>query len=710
MLNKLSVAQKGLLLVSIPVLFELLFAGSLYSLLDRAKSNRAKYEESKDILLQTLNLESSMFQSTIGAFGEAHVDDAKAAALKRSVADARKAFREGVVRRPDSRPMLDEAYRFCDEVDAWVDKAVRIFKNPKIRPGKRFDFLREDGFTIAAHGRPIIARIIANESKIQVQAPARKRQDYLRVVSLVVTGIIVNATMAIFLAAAFGRDFIRRLRVISQNALSIIQDQPLVPLLESGDEIASLDAALHAAADKLHTVRRNELAILENAADVICSVDAAALHFITIGSSARRCWGLEPESLANRDIRELMPAPEKTSFDRAVQSLMDDPGKYEFDGKLIRGDQSVIDVRWTATLEDGDSAVYLVARDITEMKELERLRQRFVATINHDIRTPLTSVNGALELTLAGASGVIGENSRAELEQAARRIEDLTRLINLMLDLEKHRQDETVVESVCSLLDMCELAWRSADSPSRVVLPYNDSDALVDQARAVRALDALIRVAVLLGDDSTPVRITAAPIAGTPGTICRLSIEWKGTEGGALLADLLLARQAGEPIDANPISIVDEAAKCITRSVGGAANGNAADAAKGASDGHAAGCAEGARGTAESNAVGSPSPKGGCAGPGSRNESLGDIEDEVVEIAPHKEPVKRRTLSHSEIELPMSAGGLPAIVLLSIQYAGVLIAPTGTVLFFESTGELYSFVFELPACEPSEMGEDGCAP
>ncbi len=78
-----------------------------------------------------------------------------------------------------------------------------------------------------------------------------------------------------------------------------------------------------------------------------------------------------------------------------------------------------------------------IVRDITERKQVERMKSEFVSTVSHELRTPLTSIRGALGLVIGKYSNGLPDKARQLLETANRNAERLTILINDILDLEK---------------------------------------------------------------------------------------------------------------------------------------------------------------------------------------------------------------------------------------------------------------------------------
>jgi two-component system phosphate regulon sensor histidine kinase PhoR len=83
----------------------------------------------------------------------------------------------------------------------------------------------------------------------------------------------------------------------------------------------------------------------------------------------------------------------------------------------------------------------IVVRDITQLYNLEQMRQNFVANVSHELRTPLTVIRGYLE-TL-GDSNVLGPNWHKPLEQMQQQTQRMTLLINDLTMLSKLETTES---------------------------------------------------------------------------------------------------------------------------------------------------------------------------------------------------------------------------------------------------------------------------
>ena len=81
---------------------------------------------------------------------------------------------------------------------------------------------------------------------------------------------------------------------------------------------------------------------------------------------------------------------------------------------------------------------FAMIEDITERKEVERMKSEFVSIASHEMRTPLTAIHGTLKLLNADR---LGELSLAGVEMvkiALKNSDRLTHLIDDLLDLGAH--------------------------------------------------------------------------------------------------------------------------------------------------------------------------------------------------------------------------------------------------------------------------------
>lgn len=101
-------------------------------------------------------------------------------------------------------------------------------------------------------------------------------------------------------------------------------------------------------------------------------------------------------------------------------------------------------------------------QDISERREVDRLKSEFVATVSHELRTPLTSIRGSLGLLVAGVTGELTPQGRELVRLAERNAVRLTALINDILDFE--RLDSGKVTMQFAAADLQGLVEQSFES------------------------------------------------------------------------------------------------------------------------------------------------------------------------------------------------------------------------------------------------------
>ena len=94
-------------------------------------------------------------------------------------------------------------------------------------------------------------------------------------------------------------------------------------------------------------------------------------------------------------------------------------------------------IHWT----DGRLARLEIAMDITERKELEMTKDKLLSSISHEMRTPLTAINGFTELLLGDPQ--IDNKQRSHVEIIYQEAEKLTELINNFLEIRNLKSDRS---------------------------------------------------------------------------------------------------------------------------------------------------------------------------------------------------------------------------------------------------------------------------
>lgn len=181
--------------------------------------------------------------------------------------------------------------------------------------------------------------------------------------------------------------------------------------------------------------KRKSEAIVESISDGLIVTDAGMniLHMNHViadlfDADEKRSIGL-PVSSVIRDER--MIALIRTPQDRRKEGMDARLNTLQFS----RGDRQYFYRPKITTLYDGEGKMYGVLtllQDVTQFKELDRMKSDFIATLSHEFRTPLTSINMSVDILNQGILGTLNDRQR-ELIDSAR--EDCFRLTKLARDL-----------------------------------------------------------------------------------------------------------------------------------------------------------------------------------------------------------------------------------------------------------------------------------
>lgn len=245
---------------------------------------------------------------------------------------------------------------------------------------------------------------------------------------------------SVCLALLLGRMYTNAIRGpvlrISENGLRLSRMEELLPPLAGSDELSELDQLLHSVASAVSERRTSEQAMINNAADLICSFNDEGV-FTKANSSVARVLGYEPHEVIGKLLIELTVAEDslKADDELRIARMCEDTRVFEL--RLRKKDCTVIDTRWSALWSVVENSLFCVVQDVTEQKRIERLKQDFLDMISHDLRSPLMSMQSSMWLISEGVKGELPPETKSEVQKVGRDIERLIAFVNDLLDFQK---------------------------------------------------------------------------------------------------------------------------------------------------------------------------------------------------------------------------------------------------------------------------------
>ena len=99
-------------------------------------------------------------------------------------------------------------------------------------------------------------------------------------------------------------------------------------------------------------------------------------------------------------------------------------------------------------------------RDVTEQKKSDKLRDDFIATLTHDLRTPLLAAIQTLTFFLDGALGELDDKQKLLLSTMQKSNEDLLGLVNALLEVYKYDAEKlTLTRTNFHIYDLAEQVY-----------------------------------------------------------------------------------------------------------------------------------------------------------------------------------------------------------------------------------------------------------
>ncbi len=404
----LRIPHKGLILVSVPLIFELVFVGALAKMLHDAEV-QLKDEERARLIVSYMNELSRTIEDGAVALARYSTtgDPLHIHKYNEIVSNNTRIFqqlKDLVKNSPEDLATVRDLEQTTNEALNLLDKARHIFGGHANRL-ERIIYLPKL-YKVADKAKVRIDEIVEKYKKIELSGPPAQEKARRIIHDVLMAGVAFNVILALALAVFFARGITSRLRTLTDNSLRLARDEPLSPVLGGSDEIAELDRVFHEMAEALSEAKAKQ-------------------------------------------------------------------------------------------------------------REIDRLKQEFVAMISHDLRAPLTAIRGTLSLLAEGTYGELAETGQHRVRSAEQNVNRLISLINDLLDIERMEAGRLtlkpediplaaiVEESIDSLRELADRRGIEWD----VTVP--DLEVRADYQRLVQLMVNLLSNAIKFSPERGKITISA---------------------------------------------------------------------------------------------------------------------------------------------------------------------------------------------------------
>jgi two-component system phosphate regulon sensor histidine kinase PhoR len=333
-------------------------------------------------------------------------------------------------------PRQMENHRYRPEVQAalqgQVGSATRLSKS---------DFAPHLYVAVPSHAHPGWV--------MRVAIPMAAYQARLReATSVLALGGVLAGALSLLLGYVFMRRIVRPLEEVGRGLERLERGEFGARVPERGnDEIGTLARTLNRVEERLEatihslTAQRNQRdAILSSMVEGLLAVDGDD-RILLANDAARHLLGGGSTVWEGRSLLEVARIPQLVQFVAQVRGSAHPLGT----ALVVREPRPrYLEVHAAPLrLADGSAqGAVVVFNDVTRLRKLEEVRREFVANVSHELKTPITAIQGFVETLLDGGALEDRESARRFLGILGRQSDRLRAIIEDLLYLSRIEYEE----------------------------------------------------------------------------------------------------------------------------------------------------------------------------------------------------------------------------------------------------------------------------
>jgi two-component system phosphate regulon sensor histidine kinase PhoR len=269
---------------------------------------------------------------------------------------------------------------------------------------------------------------------------------YFLKISFLVSSLL---SLMIFIPLAYflSRSLAHPILEVTQRTIQLVSDTfDRKVQVNSKDELGSLSRAIgemgNQLGNKIEEISKEKeylQTILKGMMEGVLVVDGRG-RILMVNDALRNLLSLSSD-VSNRMPLEVIRNAE---LEEAIKEVLQEERNAVLELNLTTSEEKTLEVNVVGILPSSEErnkngekirGAIAVFHDITRLKELEKIRQDFVANVSHELRTPLTTIKGYAETLLEGA---LKEPVASQFVQVIKRHTDrLTKIVEDLLTLSK---------------------------------------------------------------------------------------------------------------------------------------------------------------------------------------------------------------------------------------------------------------------------------
>ena len=255
-------------------------------------------------------------------------------------------------------------------------------------------------------------------------------------------------------------------------------------------------------------------AIITNCADGIILFNDD-LKITDLNKASLELFGQSKKELISKNLFELV-VNEKKQF--SLVDLKEKQNLFLRGYSLINYTKDIkipVEISIARAIDDVNNFYVAVIRDVTYHKETERLRDDFIATLTHDLRTPLLATISGLDFVLDKSLGEITSQQDNLFQAMKKSSEDMLGLVNALLEVYRYEAGKTYLcktrFDILKLTNECinELSPLAKKASIELILKVQDEELFInaDKNEIRRVITNLIGNAIKHSQNGSKVLV-----------------------------------------------------------------------------------------------------------------------------------------------------------------------------------------------------------
>ncbi|WHT38790.1 ATP-binding protein [Myroides sp. mNGS23_01] len=319
--------------------------------------------------------------------------------------------------------------------------------------------------------------------------------------------------------------------------------------LDKNDEFSALAQSFNTMAQKLeeynsshlaklmHQKKRTE-ALINNMSDVVIGLDEN-MQVMFVNEEACKVLGLEEDEMVGKNSKDLALYNDLMRMllkEMSLEQTDKEPLKIIHNDKENYFDKQFLPIEITPTGEEHKALVgyVIILKNITEFKELDAAKTRFIATVSHEFKTPIFSMKMSLQLLKNERIGALNEEQNTLIDSIQDDVGRLLKITSELLNLTQIKSGKIAMnKKLCSVGEVVQDAVEANHIQAEqkrikleVKLPEVLKPVEIDGEKTIWVLTNLISNAINYSHESSVVQVKVEQYEY--GTIIKVKDEGMG--------------------------------------------------------------------------------------------------------------------------------------------------------------------------------------